>query len=364
LILTPQNRKIATIVLAVACFVIAALLFIAFFEQIPVEGTMLAVDWNGLWGAIAGGEIRYENHRGFRLPPWDALLVLPLGLLPLRASWGLITFITMTVLVVSVPRTERRRLYWLSILLLVTSFPSLRHAADGNFEALVIGGVLLAVYGYQKQQPFILTAGVLLAVAKPQETVLLVAVIGIYVLQTFPRPVLLKTAGLLAVVVVPLMLWRGGDWITTMLEITQRGSIMDVSLMAALNRTTLLSSIGVGGVWLGFLVATLAIAWKSDRTFSREKAAMLVAASLLIAPYSAGNSVLTVLAVGVIPLFHKRRWLGLLLIALYDFPFVWNANLLYNWQSYYWTAVLLLCWGVLAWQVFAESRAAQPAGRW
>ena len=37
----------------------AALLFIAFFQQIPIEGTTLAIDWGGIWHAIQGGQPNY-----------------------------------------------------------------------------------------------------------------------------------------------------------------------------------------------------------------------------------------------------------------------------------------------------------------
>ena len=68
-------------------------------------------------------------------------------------------FITLLVLVVSVPRAEPRWMYWLGILLLATSFPALRHSADGSFEALVIGGILLSVAGYERRRPYLLAGG-------------------------------------------------------------------------------------------------------------------------------------------------------------------------------------------------------------
>lgn len=39
---------------------------------------------------------------------------------------------------------------------------------------------------------------------------------------------------------------------------------------------------------------------------------------------------LTVLAVGVIPLFLARPLLGGLLIAMISFPFLWTKDMLYN----------------------------------
>src|SRR5262249_859791 len=100
--------------------------------------------------------------------------------------------------------------------------------------------------------------------------------------------------------------------------------------------------------WAAVFGATAYVTWKSRRTFSREKSAMLVAASLLLAPYAAGNSILAVLALGVIPLFFKRRWLGLSLILLADLNFLFGRDL----SAYYATGVVLAMWAILTWQVW------------
>jgi hypothetical protein len=85
--------------------------------------------------------------------------------------------------------------------------------------------------------------------------------------------------------------------------------------------------------------------------FSRERAGLLIAAGLLLSPYSAGNSMLTLMAVGVIPLFLKRPLLGLLLIVPINLTFFVNNPSGLAYQAYYTTAVLLLCWGVLTYRV-------------
>jgi hypothetical protein len=122
---------------------------------------------------------------------------------------------------------------------------------------------------------------------------------------------------------------------------------MDNSLWATLERAGIASLTIRAGVGMAFLAATLYWAWKSGPTFSRAKAAMLISASLLLAPYSAGNSILTVLAVGIIPLFQKRPWIGGLLILLIDLPFLATRELLYWGQGYYWPAFLLLVWALM-----------------
>jgi hypothetical protein len=329
---------------------VALTLCLVFFERLPIENTSLAIDWKGLWQGIRGGQLRYGNATGLRIAPWDALLALPLGWLSFRASWGVLTLLTVAVLMLSVPPHPRPRWRWVGVLLLVTSFPALRLIADGNFEALIIGGVLLLVMGYARQQVGLLAAGILLATAKVQETWMLMLVLGVYLLQTWPVKRWLTLGGVLALVVVPCLLALGPAWVSGMAAIAERGSIMDVSLGAALNRLGLpLIVVGLG--WMALAGATLVLAWFSGRDLSREKAAMLIAASLLLSPYAAGNSYLTVLAIGVLPIFFARPWLGGLLLALSSLPYFANRDLLFYGQAYYWTALLLLTWGVLAWQV-------------
>jgi hypothetical protein len=338
------------ITVAGLCFVMAAALFVVFFEQLPVEGTTLGIDWLGLWHEFRGGTIHYSITDGLRNPPWSVLPLVPLGLLPQRASWGVLSLLTIAVSVVSVPRTKRRALYWLSVGLLVASYPSLRHLVDGNFEALVTGGLLLVLYGYARRRPYVMAAGVLLATAKPQSIVLFMPILAAYVMQMWPPCLWLKTVFAILAVIIPTLLWRGEAWIKAVQGTYQSGTIMDISLTAALTRTTWFAPGMVTAFWLLFIGATLLIAWKSDRALSREKAAMLVAASLLIAPYAAGNSVLTVMAIGAIPLVQARPLLGGLLIALINFPIVWTTHQLYQYSAYYTTGLLLLCWAVMGWR--------------
>src|SRR5690349_11973906 len=90
------------ILVAVLCFGTAAALFIYFFEQLPVEGTTLGIDWLGLHGEFQGGTIHYSITDGLRNPPWSVLPIVPLGLLSPRASWGVLSLLTILVFVISV----------------------------------------------------------------------------------------------------------------------------------------------------------------------------------------------------------------------------------------------------------------------
>jgi hypothetical protein len=264
----------------------------------------------------------------------------------------LLVYFTLVVLIVSVPPTRQKWLYWLSIFLLITAFPTLRNIADANLEGLVIAGGVLLVAGYQRRNPYIVAAGVLLTTAKPQASILLILVAGIYILQTWSVREWMKAAIAVLVVVIPTFIWRGEDWLAAMQGTYQAGSVIDVSLSAALERADFAPIFAIYAAQGFVLVVTLLTAWFSQRTLSREKAGMLIACGLLLAPYAAGNSVGNVLAVGVIPLLIVSPATGIALIALMDFPFLWSTETLVKYQSYWWTFILVLTWASINWRLY------------
>jgi len=331
-----RGRLLALILLA-----LGALLFIVFFNQVPIEGTSLALDWRGLWQSFQHFPPIYGNLTGLRIAPWDALLISPIGLLSFRASWGLLSFITMCVLVYSVPNIRSPiKKTWVALLLCV-SFPSFRLLVDGNFEFFTILGVLLIVQGYIRQRYWVLALGLLLATAKEQETWLLMLALGFYLFKYWPVQKWLRLSMTIAVVVVPCLLWLGRDWINAAFGQAENGSIMDSSLWSTNNHlglplwaTVLVSLILIGVTFYILLI--------SGPTFSRQKAAMLISLSLLIAPYAAGNSFLVILAIGIISLLATYPNLAALLIALTNLPFFFSRDVLFNYSGYYWTAMYFL----------------------
>jgi len=181
-------------------------------------------------------------------------------------------------------------------------------------------------------------------------------------IQTWPRRAWLRTALTVLAVVALTMLWRGEEWIATVFGVNYQrytGAIIDISIAAALDRLGGVPETVSGLVRAAIVGVTLYIAWRGQRTLSREKAGLLIAASLLAAPYAAGNSVLALLALGIIPLFQSQPLIGGAFIALIDLPFLFTSQML-RLQAYYWTAVVLLAWATLAWRVHASERSGNP----
>ncbi len=339
-------------------FLLVAVMFAVFASRIKIEGTSLAIDWYDIWHGLRG-PLNYEDFK-FRNAPWSIFPLLILGQMPMKTSWGLMMYLTLAVLIASVPVVRKKKLYWASILLTVASFPALRQYADGNVEAVVIGGILLSLYGYAKKDPLSLAFGILFATSKPQVAVLFLACLGLYMLLTFSPRLLLRTGVYVLIPVALGFLWRGPAWIDAVFGIPERHTVVDMSLMASLERLGVPDAIN-WILWAAVLAVTAAIVWFSQRTLSRYKAGMLVAASLLIAPYSVGNSVLTLLAVALIPLFQQQRRLGVILLILVNLPIVMHSPDHRELLTYYNTALVLVIWGVLLWKVWRAEIDREPS---
>jgi hypothetical protein len=331
-------------IISIVLIALAIFSLFVFFYLLPIENTSLALDWKGIWLGIRGGKIQYGT--GLRNPPWSLLPVLPLGLLPFRISWALISILTILVLIVSVPQNSNRRFLIVGGLLLVTSFPSLQHLADGNLEALVIIGIMLSLYGYNSEKPIPLGIGILLCSAKPQESALFLMVIGIGSLLRWPFRKVCAYIAIVVIVIAPSTFIVGEEWLLAFKGIEHRGSIMDVSLVASMNRLNIPAWIILVS-WIALLVVTLRLAFIKGDSFSRIKAGFLISASLLLSPYAAGNSLLTVLAIGTISLLMKNPFAGILLFATTDLQYFIPASIRFPWGATYVTSMLLLNWFVL-----------------
>lgn len=353
-----RNRfKVSPITIVVALLLIGIVaITLTFFEQLPLDKLPgFAIDWQSLYSGLQGGHIVYKGG-SVMIAPWSLPVVVPLGFLSLKSGWGMLTLMLITVLVLSVPRRRSFGLYLLSIIVLVTSWPTIRQIVDGNFEVLVIAGALLVVYGYRRQRLVLLAAGLLLATAKPQEIWLLLIVLAVYLWRTLTRRQLLILAGLLLVIIVPALLLFGGPWIAAMQGIIPAPgpqNPVDNSLWSSLLRLGA-SPLTTGIVWILGVATTLYVMLAGKPTLSREKAGMLIAASLALSPYAAGDSFLTVLAIGIIPMLQTRPRVGWILLVLADLPYVLPRDFMFANGAYYWATMLVLTWAVCIQQFFSS----------
>jgi uncharacterized membrane protein len=330
------------LLVAVAAFITALLLTVWFFMRIRIEGTTLAMDWITIRPGVDHWDLSYGLDSLLRITPWSAVLLLPLGQLPLNAGWGAIAFLTFLVLTLCIPREENDGGKWiLGLLALVLSFPALRTMADGNVEFLTIGGLVLMEFGLLRKSPIVFALGILLTVSKVQEVWILVIFLPLLSGKEWNSRRWLITSGVLALVVVPSILWKGTEWFLSVFSIQDRGSIMDSSLLATVPR---LGGSNAAALVLWIVVFGLVMTagvWLI-RGFSREALGFLTAGSLLLAPYAAGNNLLIVYAIGVMPLLLSRRWEGVLLAAWINLPYLVLPfrEVNYRYSATYWTLVL------------------------
>lgn len=333
-------------------FVLLLIVLVRFFETLPIEQGGIGIDWKAIYPGVQGGRINYDIY-GFLVPPWAAIPLIPLGWFSLRVSWGLLAFSTLFILLLSVPR---RRGWQLPAILLMCSHIAARQLVDGNVELLVIAGVLLLIIGYQRRRDSWLWVGLLLTTAKVQETWLLLLIVAIYLLQTRPLLQNVRLGLLLAAVVVPAFLLLGNQWLAAVRVLNPPpGSIQDSSLMAALGRIGLPDVLRFP-IWIAILSIVIITWLRRPPTLSRESAGSLIAASLLLAPYSAANTWLTAYAIGVIPLWWSQRRVFWLFCALTNLPFLFTEDMRYWYSSYYYTLLfgLLTAYGV--WFSWRSSR--------
>lgn len=372
--LSPDRQKFTALLLLAVCILISAYLFLLAFRRLPVDNTTLGLDWRTIWEGIQRGQVTYGNTRdvigGLYTPPWGILLLLPLGFLSFKDSWALFSFISTLLLILSVPRLKNNRLDFPAILLLVLSFPALRNLADGNMESLVITGIVLVMSAYNLNRPWLLAIGLLLATIKFQETWLFCLVALILILKNWSRPQLVRVFALLGGVVTFSMLLWGEAWLRALLgnpagtpglsSAMGRGSLIDITLAAALSRLGVPAWL-IGGAWAALFLLTLGSLFYAPpkQALGWQHATLLVASSMLLAPYLSGNSVLTLTAVGIIPLFQQNRAAGLFALLLVNLPYLANREMMFWYSSYYWSMLLLLMW-ILAWQKVFRSKARDP----
>jgi hypothetical protein len=296
--------------------------FAVIFQALPIEGTTLGLDWRNIHDSLSRGVTYFADRDGLRNPPWSILPLIPLGGLPFGASWGIWTFITVLVIVISVPRNRKRMGGWaLMLVLLTTHYTTLRNIADGNVEALIIGGALLILLAFPVQRSLIMAAGVLLVSAKVQESWLLLLILPVFLYQMWDRRAWMIAGGVTLGVVALASVWRGQAWLDALIVYGQtgQGEGLDISLLSIFNRFGI-PVLLYGVAWVSILIVTLACLRRSVQInrweLNRSATGLLITAAMLLAPYTAGNSTLTPLVIlcGALYLRYPRFILGMLLI--------------------------------------------------
>jgi len=353
-----RPTRIVLLAALIVALIVAALLLVERLERYDLRESPLAYDWEILWDATEGGHVQWDA--GMFSPPWAVIFVLPLSWLSLNTSWAIMTLLSLAVLVLSVPRYAHWQHHLLGVALLFTSYSYRRYFVDTNYEAISILAILALLLAYRRRWPVVFAVAGMISTIKPQITFLLVLVAALYVLQTMPRAFTLQVITIVGAVVALSVLWAGRPWLDTL---TTRPFDYGISLAVTGEQ------IGVPAGWLRaaqvlIIAITLAVAYAGNRELSRPKAGMLIAGSLLSAPFSNLHSMLPLLAIGVVPLALERPKIGLWLVLLFNVNYL-DVLGLTSWFDMYtgygselWTGVLAVTWITLtAYVAFTEGRA-------
>jgi hypothetical protein len=343
-VLNPESTRAKNLI-ALALLLVAGSLLVWAFGRLPIQDSGLAIDWKVFWEASRNLRADYSGGLFFS-PPWVFPLLWPFSLFPLGVSWGLAACVALAVLIVSVPREFGKRSWLLGVVILCGSYPALRQFVDGNLEAIVIGGTLLVLWALPKRHAPAMTLGVLLLATKLQASWLCLLVLFFWIYNTWPRRELLKTVALTLTIVATSLLWKGGDWWAALQTFPFQGTAIDSSLWA---NAEFMPPLSIWVLVAGILLVTLQILRRPGRQLGRIEIGALLAAGLLLSPYAASNSVLTQLAIGVIPLVLEYPALGFAALTFYFLPYIAlsRPDLRANYEGMYWTGVLLLTWLVL-----------------
>ena len=350
------------LLVAAAALLAVLLLVVWFFMRIPTEGNTLAMDWKLIRPGVAGWDLTYRPENGLRYPPWDAVLLLPLGQIPLAAGWGVVVFLTILILPLSLPREVEPGIKRIvGVFALVLAYPTLRTIADGNIEFLILGGLVLLEYGLYSENLVVFTAGVLLSAAKIQETWVLLIFLPLLAGKKWNLHRGAAVVGALALVVLPAMVWKGRDWLLSMFTSPFKGSVMDSALLTAIQRLGTAPAAAFL-VWAAVFGLTIVLGAKYVRGYSRDAVGFLTAGSLLLAPYASSNNFIIPYAFGVVPILLARRWEGVVLAVLANLPYLLlsSRDVLYQYSAVYWTFVMALAWILFALRLRNKKEGIEP----
>ena len=335
---------------------LACILIVWAFSTLPLDQPGQAVDWKVFYQSTHQFQISYPGNRVYN-PPWVLVLLWPLTILSLPMSRGLAALVTLAVFFISVPRINDRVKWASSVLLLLFSYPMIRHLMDGNLEAMIVGGVLLALYSMRKQSVVLMVVSLILLSSKVQESWLFVFALVLLLWRDWPRKPAFQSLLGAGIFALPFFIWKGAEWQAALQVFPYSQTAIDSNLLFVL------AKLGVNEwiawtAWAGILATTLYVLAYPKIGLDRSRAAFLIIAGLMLSNYAAGDSLVTPLALGVIPFFQRKPWIGFSLVMLYFLPYsaLTDIQLRLAWENVYWAGVLLITWALLAWELIEMQR--------
>ncbi len=241
--------------------------------------------------AVWRGQSAYVQVELFTNPPWVLLPLLLFAPFPPALMHGALVAATLLAMF-WVMRDYRRSK--VSYPLAVISMPFLAMLWVGQIEAFTLVGALLAYRAAKQRSEWGLALGLLLMLIKPQETWVMVLLIGVGVVQQWRLRLAMKSGLLVISVALVTSLLFGFDWLGRILSGPsyangwQNFSLWQLSGYAP--------QMFVIGLWIAIALATLASLRRAG--LSRMGLAVAAVGSNLLSPYLTGPHLLMSLCFG------------------------------------------------------------------
>lgn len=243
---------------------------VGLFALAPIQG---GDDWETFVGTA--NRIIYKEpiygeivtHAYYSNPPWLAIILLPVAMLPFRWGWAIISVLTI-ILPILVLKKWQGSVVIIQIFLVALSPPTLYILIHGQIDAIILSGVLLPVQFWW-----------LVAFTKPQ--------VAIGLLFGVPRNKL-KQVIIITSMVILISFILFGNWVLDLL--IQPAEYIQMTHNIWLGIWPLQVPVGVALLVLGI---------------SRKKESLLVGASPFLSPYAATSSFL---GIWVAMISYLKTW--------------------------------------------------------
>lgn len=365
---TLRRHAWAEPVLGAALLVAMALLLAFAAERLPLFASeVFGYDWRVISDPVRGGRWPDYGATDAFNPPWTMVGLMPLAALPLRAGWAVLGTLSLTVFFASglvlargVGRSPRVALGL--GLLAVLSFWSLRNLADGNLEALTVAGFLSAGYALRARNPWALGAALVLLTSKYQAALFVVPALVGHVAWHWPRRQALTALGVAAAVIVPSLVAFGADWLALVAPGgTLSASVDRIGSNISLTALAIVPALAGGGRWLAAALVTgisVWVFWPVVKTPGSPAGwalagGGLLAASLLVVPYTGLLSLAALMAVAIVPILIRCWPLGVVLAVWANAPwltaFAPGSTGQFEWSEPFQMGLVLATWAVAGW---------------
>ncbi len=241
--------------------------------------------------AVQQGQSVYAAVELFTNPPWALLPLLPLGWFSPALLHG--ALVTATLLAMFWVMREYKRFKW-SYPLAVISTPFLAMLWVGQIEVFALVGTLVAYRAVTQRKVWLLALGLLLMLIKPQETWVIILLVGVVAVRQWRPEMYLKTALVVIGVALVTSLLFGFSWLDRILSGPSYASgWQNFSLWQLADAVP---QVIVVVIWIGIALGT----WLVLRQTGLSRAGLAVAAvsSNLLSPYLTGPHLLISLCFG------------------------------------------------------------------